>query len=247
MPREKLTYTQKQCVRSAGKLMQQTGMLTPGARIGVAVSGGVDSFTLLKVLLIRKRIVPIPFELFILHVDPGFGGDFEPLLIFARENGVAAHLERTDHGPRAHSEENRKNSPCFYCSRLRRKRLFDLAAHYGLTHLAFGHTADDLVSTFFMNLFQAGRVDGMAMRETFFRGTLEIIRPLLWLRKRTILRAAKAWELPVWSNECPSADSSNRTNWERKFHEEWGLDKRAQQNVYNALRRVQLDIAIKRN
>ena len=58
----KLTYAQQVCVRTAGRVMQNTGMLYPGARVGIAVSGGADSFVLLKVMQIRQRIVPFPFE-----------------------------------------------------------------------------------------------------------------------------------------------------------------------------------------
>ncbi len=72
MAREKYTYAQQVCIKSAGKTMQHTGMLYPGARIGVAVSGGMDSWVLLQVLRIRQRIVPFPFEIMALHVNPGF-------------------------------------------------------------------------------------------------------------------------------------------------------------------------------
>ena len=61
--REKRSYAQEVCVKSAGKAMQQTGMIWPGCRIGVAVSGGVDSFVLLKTLHIRQGIVPFRFEI----------------------------------------------------------------------------------------------------------------------------------------------------------------------------------------
>ena len=61
--REKLTYAQQVCLKSAGRAMQRTGMICPGARIGVAVSGGVDSWTLLEVLRRRQRVVPFRFEI----------------------------------------------------------------------------------------------------------------------------------------------------------------------------------------
>ena len=147
----------------------------------------------------------------LLHLNPGFDPhNHEPLAALSTELGLPAHIEVTDFGPRAFSEENRKNSPCFYCAWLRRKRLFDLCAAYGLTHLAFGHNADDLASTFFLNLFQNGRVDGLSCRESFFGGRLTVIRPLLLVDKRTILRAAKAWELPVFANPCPMNVASTR-------------------------------------
>ena len=68
----KLSYTQQVCVKAAGKAMQTTGMLRPGARVGIAVSGGVDSFVLLKVMQLRQRIVPFPFEFMAIHLNPGF-------------------------------------------------------------------------------------------------------------------------------------------------------------------------------
>lgn len=188
-------------------------MVWEGARVGIAVSGGVDSFTLLEVMRIRQAIVPFDFSLMALHVNPGFEPEsHKPLAEWLGKNGIAGHLEVTDHGLRAHTDENRTSSPCFFCAMHRRKRLFELCRDYNLTHLAFGHTADDLVASFFMNLCQNGRVEGMSMREPFFGGQLLVIRPLMLLEKKTIIKAAKDWKLPIWKNACPSADKTRRTN-----------------------------------
>ena len=213
MARKKYNFAQQQCIRAAGRLSQETGMLEPGARVGIAVSGGMDSFVLLEVMRIRQGIVPFPFSIMALHVNAGFAPQSHaPLAQWLEERGVAGHLEVTDHGPRAHSPENRKASACFYCAMLRRKRLFELCDHYKLTHLAFGHTADDLLSTFFMNLCQNARVDGLAMREPFFKGKLMVIRPLMLVEKSTVAKAAKAWNLPIWKNPCPSAGVTRRSS-----------------------------------
>ena len=113
-----------------------------------------------------------------LHVNPGFDPDnHAPLTAWCADHGMPLHAEATDHGPRAHSDENRKRSACFYCAMLRRNRLFDLCRHYGLTHLAMGHNADDLAVTFFMNIFQTGKVSGLSPDEAFFGGALRMIRP----------------------------------------------------------------------
>ncbi|MBU1248052.1 MAG: tRNA 2-thiocytidine biosynthesis protein TtcA, partial [Proteobacteria bacterium] len=151
MSRIKLSYAQKTCVAATGKLMQQTEMVQSGARIGIAASGGVDSFVLAKVLLIRQRIIPFPIELMALHINPGFEPEsHKPLLDWCAAEGLSAHIELTDYGTMAHTEANKKASPCFLCAWNRRKRLFELCKHYGLTHLALGHNTDDLVETFFM-------------------------------------------------------------------------------------------------
>lgn len=237
-----LGYAQRTCVAQAGKLMMRTGQLAPKARVGVAVSGGVDSLVLLATLAIRRRIVPFPIELVLLHLNPGFDPtNHAPLAALAAELGLAAHIEVTDFGPRAFSEENRKKSPCFYCAWLRRKRLFDLCAAYGLTHLAFGHNADDLAATFFLNLFQNGRVDGLACRESFFQGRLTVIRPLLLVEKKTIIRAAKAWELPVFDNPCPMSGKSMRHQAEIWVKTLVAGDKKREVNLHHALGRWQLD------
>jgi len=108
----KLTFAQKKCVSTVGMLMQKTGMAGAGARIGVAVSGGVDSFALIKTLTIRKAILPFPIELMVLHVNPGFTPEsHRPLVEWTKREGLAAHIELSDHGPRAHSDENRKTRP----------------------------------------------------------------------------------------------------------------------------------------
>ena len=241
MPRLVFTYHQERCVRLAGKLMQQTAMLWPGARVGVAASGGMDSWVLLEVLRARQRIVPFSFEIMALHVNPGFEVNHLPLVEWLKKSGVSGHIELTDHGPRAHSPENRKRSACFYCAMLRRKRLFDLCREYGLTHLAFGHTADDLASTFLMNLFQTGKVDGMSASESFFGGALQVIRPLLLVEKKHIRRAAAHWELPVWSNPCPSAGVTKRAEIMEDLSAFIGGHKERKKNFFNGLTRWQLD------
>ncbi len=242
MSRLSFSYAQERCIRLAGKLMQSLDMLHPGTRVGVAVSGGMDSFVLLKVLQIRQRIVPFPFSIMALHVNPGFAPDnHAALLPWLAANGIAGHAEIADHGPRAHSEENRKRSACFYCAMLRRKRLFTLCREYGLTHLAFGHNADDLVSSFMLNLCQTGRVEGMAMKEPFFKGALTVIRPLLLVEKKLIRKAVAQWELPMWQNPCPSADISKRGEIMRDLDRLCDGHTTRRKNIFNALGRWQLD------
>ena len=242
MSREKRSFAQEVCVRSVGRAMQQAGMLWPGCRVGVAVSGGVDSFVLLRCLKLRQGIVPFHFELMAIHLNPGFDARSHaaPLPWLAAE-GIAAHIEVTDHGPHAHSEENRRRSTCFRCSWLRRKRLFELCAQYGLTHLALGHNADDLVQTFFLNLCRGGRVDGMSMNEPFFQGGLRLIRPLLLVEKKHILRAARQWALPVWSNVCPSAGQTARSDMGQSLESLYAVSKDARRCIFNALTRWQLE------
>ena len=122
---KKRSFAQELCVKSAGRAMQRAGMLWPGCRVGVAVSGGVDSFVLLKTLQIRQGIVPFPFEIMALHLNPGFDPQSHAALPgWLARQGIASHVEVTDYGPEAHSGKNLRRSACFRCAWLRRKRLF---------------------------------------------------------------------------------------------------------------------------
>ncbi len=244
----KLNYAQKSCLGSVGKLMRDAGMIHPGARIGVAVSGGVDSFLLLQLLVMRRRIVPFDFELMALHVNPGFDpANHAPLADWLADNGLPGHIALTDHGPMAHSEANRTSSPCFLCAWHRRKALFSLCRRYGLTHLALAHTTDDLAATFFMNLFKGGKVQGLSACEDFFDGRLKVIRPLLFMEKKVVVKAARSFGLPVWENPCPSSKTSQRIRTEQWMAEMFRADKDAKYCVFNALRRWQLDFNAKRH
>ena len=238
---KKLHYSQEQCVRSAGKLMQNTGMLKPHARVGIAVSGGVDSFVLLKVMQLRWQITPFPFEIMAIHINAGFDPlCHAPLAAWLEKENIPYHAEVTEHGLLAHSEENRTKSPCYYCAFLRRKRLFELCREHNLSHLAFGHNADDLVSTFLLNLVQTGRIDGMSMCEPFFGGLLTVIRPLAMVEKQHIIKAAKLWELPIFSNPCPSANTTKRTDLLVKLDEFCKESQNGRRNVYQGIIRWQL-------
>lgn len=241
--RGKRGFSQEACIRGAGAAMQRLGMLRPGCRVGVAASGGVDSFVLLKTLLIRRGIVPFPFEIMAIHLNPGFDPhSHDPLNEWLAREGVAGHVELTDFGPEAHSERNLRRSACFRCSWLRRRRLFELCDRYRLTHLALGHNADDLVTTFFLNLCRNGRVDGMSPNEPFFGGRLHVIRPLLFVEKKHIIRAARKWELPVWRNACPSAGRSARSDMAATLETLYGVAGDSRRCIFNALIRRQAEL-----
>ena len=242
MSREKRSFAQETCVKSAGKAMQKTGMLWPGCRVAVAVSGGVDSFVLLQSLKIRQRIVPFRFEIMAIHLNPGFDEQSHAALLpWLAQRGIPGHIEMTTYGPDAHSEKNLRRSACFRCAWLRRKRLFELCGQYGVTHLALGHNADDLVHTFLMNLCRNGRVDGMSMNESFFGGGLQLIRPMLLVEKKFIIKAAKQWELPIWANACPSAGNTARSSMGETLEHLYNVSKDSRRCIFNGLTRWQLE------
>lgn len=238
---EKLSFAQQTCVKKSGFALMQTRVLWPGARIGVAVSGGVDSFILAKIMKIRRSVLPFPVELMALHVNPGFDpANHAPLADWLAREGYAARIETGDFGPAAHSPQNRKNSPCFFCAAARRKRLFELCRKFGLTHLAFGHNADDLLTTFLLNFCHAGRAETLAPATNFFGGRLRVVRPLLFVEKKYIRQAARQWGLPVYANPCPSAGKTARSQADEVAEMINAKIPGARRSMLNALTRLSL-------
>lgn len=241
MSRKKFTFAQQTCISKVGLALQRSEALWPGCRIGIAISGGVDSFCLLQVMRIRQAITPFKFEIMALHVNAGFApGDHAALLGWLGREGLAGHIEVGGFGPDAFSGINESGSACFYCSRMRRKRLFELCAQYGLTHLAFGHNADDLLSSFIMNFCRNGRMQGMGINESFFKGGLHVIRPLLLVEKKYLMQAARQWNLPVWQNSCPVSGSTGRDQASQLAEMINGHLPGARKSMINALIRAEL-------
>ncbi len=243
--RKNLNSAQKTCLGSSGKIIHQTEMIHPGARVGIALSGGVDSWVMTQTLILRQKILPFDFEMMILHINPGFDpGNHHPLEKWLDNNQMASHIEITNIGPEAHNPDSTK-SPCFICSWGRRKILFNLCKKYNLTHLALGHNSEDLAATFFLNLTHGGRVSSISPIESFFRGKLMVIRPMFLAEKKIIRNAARRWNLPVWKNPCPSAATSKRAQMEEMINSIYTQGRGYRRNILNALQRWQLDLCRK--
>ena len=190
-------YTTKEMKRLMGKAIHTKQMILDGDHILVSVSGGKDSFSLLWLLRDRIKRIPIEYHITAVHVDPGFGSHSgHQIRSFFSHHGFDYKIIESDFGPKAHSAENREN-PCFLCSRLRRKAIFELAHELGCNKIAFGHHKDDLIETFFLNIFYGASVSTMLPVQKFFGGKLIVIRPLYMTDEGTI---QKYGQDPV----CPS-------------------------------------------
>ncbi|MCK4469497.1 MAG: tRNA 2-thiocytidine(32) synthetase TtcA, partial [Desulfobacterales bacterium] len=180
-------------------------MISDGDRILVGLSGGKDSLALLTILKERQHRIPIKYELFAVCVDPGFEGGFsESLADYCDGNGFKLIVEYTDYGILAHSSTNREN-PCFLCSRLRRKRLFEIADELGCNKLALGHNKDNIIETLFLNMCYSGEISTMVPSQSFFQGRFTVIRPLAFADEDIISRFAAEKGFPAFVNPCPSA------------------------------------------
>jgi len=216
-------------------------MLGDGDRVMIAVSGGIDSLVLSWLLKEWRRKAPISYELLAVHLDMGFGGD-EHLLV--REQlerlDLPMLIEKTDFGQRALIAENGK-SGCYHCARQRRNRLFALAAEHGCNKLAFGHHQEDIIETFFLNLFYGGNLSAMVPKQELFAGRLALIRPLAMVEKKRIIALGENLGITPVANPCPIAKESRREKiraWLAPLYEE---EPALKATIFTSLGRIKPD------
>jgi tRNA 2-thiocytidine biosynthesis protein TtcA len=228
-----------------GKALHRYQMISDGDRIIVGVSGGADSLTLMWMLSERLKRVPINYELFAVYIDPGYEGSFgESLEWYGNKLGFSFRVEYTDYGLLAHSPENREN-PCFLCSRLRRKRLFEIADELGCKKLALGHNKDDIIETLFMNICYAGEISTMVPSQTFFQEKFTVIRPLAFVDEQLIRKFAKDQKFPEFINTCPSASNSKRKEMKAFLQQLYRGNKKVKGNIFRAMSHVNTDYLLK--
>lgn len=216
-------------------------MIAPGDRIMIGISGGKDSLTLLNVMLHRRAIAPVDFDLLAVHVDSGIPGpDIPRLEAYIRSTGVAYHIESTntfrtlDPSDSPHPDLN-----CFWCSWNRRKTLFQLADKMGFNKIALGHHLDDIVETVLLNQFFRGEISSMLPRQKFFGGKLAIIRPLAYENERMIIDFAKASGLSIYEScRCPLAGTTQREAVKRIIRSLEQVTPSVKKNIFNSLSNI---------
>jgi tRNA 2-thiocytidine biosynthesis protein TtcA len=239
------SYSYKALNSLVGKAIHRYGMIEDGDRIALGLSGGKDSLTLLWALAERQKRVPVHYDLFPIYVDPGFPGGFsDGLADTCRHLGFPLTVDRTDHGIVAHSAENREN-PCFLCARLRRKRLFEIADGLGCSKLALGHNKDDVIETLFLNICYAGEISTMVPRQELFNGRFIVIRPLAMVDENSIRRFAHAQQFPCYTNPCPSAGATKRSEIKTMLKGLYRTNRKIKGNIYRAMSHVKMDYLLK--
>ncbi|MBW2410891.1 MAG: tRNA 2-thiocytidine(32) synthetase TtcA [Deltaproteobacteria bacterium] len=240
-----LNNTYRSLNRSVGKALHRYDLIADGDRIIVGLSGGKDSLTLMHMLSERQARVPVAYELFAVHIDPGFEGGFsEPLEVYCEKQGFSLRVEYTDYGLKGHSPENREN-PCFLCSRLRRKRLFEIADELGCSKIALGHNKDDIIETLFMNIFYAGEISTMVPSQSFFDDRFTVIRPLAFADKSLIKSFANDQKFPEFINPCPSATNSKRQEIRSLLKDLYRRNNKIKGNIFRAMSHVRMDYLLK--
>lgn len=227
--------------RLAGKAIHQYQMIQEGDKIVVGLSGGKDSMTLLHVLRERQKRIPVKYQIFPVYIDPGFENSYvESLKCYCASLGFNLIYEITDHGPLAHSSYNRHN-PCFLCSRLRRKRLFEVARDLGSYKVALGHSKDDIIETLFMNMLYAGHISTMVPKQAIFNEGFHIIRPLSFVDESTIKLFSNQMKFPVFTNACPTSKNSKRSEIKDVLSDLYRLSPNVKGNIFRSMSQVRTE------
>jgi tRNA 2-thiocytidine biosynthesis protein TtcA len=216
----------KRLRRLVGQAIGDFGLIEAGDRVMVCLSGGKDSYGLLDILLTLRERAPLPFEVIAVNLDqkqPGFPADVLPAYLSAR--GVPFRIEEQDTYSVVKRVIPEGATMCSLCSRLRRGALYRIAGELGATKIALGHHRDDLMATFFLNLFFGGKLKTMPPKLVSDDGRHVVIRPLVYVRERDLARYADAMAFPlIPCTLCGSQENLQRKQvtamlreWEKKF------------------------------
>ncbi len=223
-----------------GKAIIDYNMIEDGDTVLVCVSGGKDSYTLLAMLMALQQRAPIKFKLIAMNLDqkqPGFPDHVLPA--YFESIGVEYRIVTEDTYSIVKDKIPEGKTTCSLCSRLRRGTLYTFADQIGATKMALGHHRDDIVETFFLNMFYGGTLKAMPPKLLSDDGRNVVIRPLAYCSEADIEAYARLKEFPIIPcNLCGSQENLQRQvvkemlqEWERKSPGRTEIMFRALQNV----------------
>ncbi|MFA6229846.1 MAG: tRNA 2-thiocytidine(32) synthetase TtcA [Rhodanobacter sp.] len=223
-----------------GQAVVDFGMIEDGDKIMVCLSGGKDSYTLLEMLLQLQAKAPVRFELIAVNLDqkqPDFPAHVLPDYLRAR--GVPFHVIEQDTYSTVTRLIPAGKTMCSLCSRLRRGALYTWAAANGISKIALGHHRDDILATFFLNMFYQAQLKAMPPKLRSDDGRHVVIRPLAYCRERDIAEYAAQQRFPIIPcNLCGSQENLQRKAVQRMLAEWETVQPGRSENIFRALANV---------
>ncbi len=230
----------KRLRRQVGQGIMDYHMIEDGDRVMVCLSGGKDSYAMLELLLSLKRSAPIRFELIAVNLDqkqPGFPAHILP--DYLDNLGIEWHVIEKD----TYSVVKRLipdgKTTCGLCSRLRRGTLYEFARDHKISKMALGHHLDDIVETFFLNLFHGGTLKTMPPKLLSDDGHQVVIRPLAYCREKDLERLAEIRAYPIIPCDlCGSQPNLERQNIKQMLHQWERLQPGRTMSIFRSLSNV---------
>jgi tRNA 2-thiocytidine biosynthesis protein TtcA len=233
---EKIHFTRKQrfeagklekrLCRLVGEAIGDYGMIEAGDRVMVCLSGGKDSYGLLDVLMKLRARAPLSFELIAVNLDQRHPGYPEHVLPdYLASLGIPFRIEAQDTYSVVKRLVPEGETMCSLCSRLRRGVLYRVARELGATKIALGHHRDDILETFFLNLFFGGKMKGMSPKLQSDDGQHVVIRPLAYVAESDLEAYAEVKQFPIIPCDlCGSQPTLQRKQvkqmlreWEKRY------------------------------
>ena len=199
---EKIAYENKKLhkrlCRLVGQAIGDFNMIEEGDKVMVCLSGGKDSYALLDILMTLRERAPINFEIVAVNLDqkqPNFPADILPA--YLEKIGIPYHIENQDTYSIVKRLIPEGKTTCSLCSRLRRGILYRVADELGATKIALGHHRDDIMETFFLNMFFGGKLKGMPAKLQSDDGKHIVIRPMAYVKEADTERYAQVRQFPI--------------------------------------------------
>ena len=212
----------KRLCRLVGQAIGDFNMIEDGDKVMVCLSGGKDSYALLDILMTLRERAPIHFDIIAVNLDqkqPNFPADILPA--YLTKLGIPFHIENQDTYSIVKRLIPEGKTTCSLCSRLRRGILYRVADELGCNKIALGHHRDDILETFFLNMFFGGKLKGMPAKLQSDDGKHIVIRPMAYVKEADSSRYAEVKQFPIIPCDLCGSQENLQRKQIKKMMREW--------------------------